>query len=313
MKHLRNSMAAVLAVAAIASAGAGGSKESRSSGEKPIIAVSILPQRYFVEQIAGNRAEILVLVGPGQSPHAYEPTPAQMASLSAAKAWILSGTDFEIGLRPKIAAQFPGLVIIDGTKGVAFRELQEYEQEIGGEHHEGEDEHHDGEEEHHHDGNIDRHTWLGRAPAKIMAVQIRDALSAADPAGKAVYETNCATLVKTIDAAYGKLEVSLASLRGKTVLVFHPAFAYFLDEFGIKQASIETGGKEPTAKALSDLIARAKADKVPAIFVQAQFPVNAAKTVAAEAGAQVVALDPLAPDWLANIERMGKALEKAYK
>jgi len=138
-------------------------------------------------------------------------------------------------------------------------------------------------------------------------------LSAADPAGKPVYEANSLALVEKIDATYDGLSVSLAFLRGKTILVFHPSFAYFLDEFGIRQASIETGGKEPTAKTLSDLIARAKADKIPAIFVQTQFPVNAAKTVAAEAGAQVVALDALAPDWLANIERMGKALEKAYK
>jgi len=304
MKHIRMVLAIVLTVAAAASASAGGGKESPSASGKPVIAVSILPQRYFAEQISGNRMDVLVLVGAGQSPHAYEPTPAQMASLSTAKAWILSGTDFEIGLRPKIAAQFPGLSIVDGTKGVKFRELQEYEQEPG--------EHHEGEEEHH-DGNIDRHTWLGREPAKIMAAQIRDALIAADPAGKAVYEANCAALVKKIDTAYGDLSVSLASLRGKTVLVFHPSFAYFLDEFGIKQASIETGGKEPTAKALSDLIARAKADKIPAIFVQTQFPVNAAKAVAAEAGAQVIPLDALAPDWLANIERMGKTLEKAYK
>ncbi len=313
MKRIQTIFVAILVVIlAVASASAGGKTDATTARGKPVIAVSILPQQYFVEQIAGNRVTVLVLVGNGQNPHAYEPTPAQMASLSGAKAWVLSGTDFEIALRPKIAAQFSNLTIIDGTKGVKFRELQEYEQEAG-EHHEGEAENHEGEADEHHDSNIDRHSWLGREPAKIMAAQIRDVLNTTDPAGKAVYDANYATLIKTIDATYTKLAVSLASLRGKTVLVFHPSFGYFLDEFGIKQASIETGGKEPTAKALSDLIAKAKADKVPAIFVQAQFPVNAAKTVAAEAGAQVVALDPLAPDWLVNIERIGEALKKAYK
>ena len=266
------------------------------------VAVSILPQQYFLERIGGDRVKALVLVGPGQSPHSYEPTPAQMAALSGAKAWILSGTDFEEGLKPAVAAQFPKLKIVDGTKGVTFRMLQDYEKELG------EEEHHD-----HHDSNVDRHTWLGHAPAKIMAGHIRDALVTVDPAGKSVYDANYASLVKDVDAVFADLKTSLAPLSGKTVMVFHPAFGYFLDEIGMKQESVETGGKEPTAKALSSLIAKAKADRVPAIFVQAQFPVNAAKTIAAEAGAQVVMLDPLAKDWLANVQKIGEALKKAYK
>jgi zinc transport system substrate-binding protein len=77
--------------------------------------------------------------------------------------------------------------------------------------------------------------------------------------------------------------------------------------------SVETGGKEPTARAIAALVERAKADRAPAIFVQAQFPVAAANTIAAQAGASVVPLDPLAPDWLDNVKRMGEALKKAYK
>ena len=93
--------------------------------------------------------------------------------------------------------------------------------------------------------------------------------------------------------------------------MYHPSFGYFLDEFGIRQEAVETGGKEPGPKDLSRLIALAKQERAAAIFVQAQFPVNAAKTVAQAAGAELVSLDPLAPDWLANIRRMGEALQKA--
>lgn len=305
MKSIKGTLFVLLMIAGITSMYAGGAKDTREGTAKPVVAVSILPQQYFVNRIAGNRVTALVLVGPGQSPHSYEPTPAQMAALSKASVWITSGTDFEIGLESKITAQFPNLKIVHGTDGVKLRELQEYEQELGEEHHE--------EGEAHHDANIDRHTWLGRIPAKIMAAHIREALVAADPAGKDTYTANGDSLQKDIDATYDDLVISLAAIKGKTILVFHPAFGYFLDEFGMKQASVETGGKEPTAKALSQLIATAKADKVPAIFVQAQFPVNAAETVAKEAGAQVVPLDPLAPDWLDNIKRMGEALKKAYK
>jgi len=273
---------------------------------KTTIAVSILPQQYFLERIGGDRVKALVLVGPGQNPHSYEPTPSQMAELSGAKAWILSGTDFEIGLVPTVKAQFPSIKIVDGTEGIAFRTLQENERELGED-----DDHLEGED--HHETNVDRHTWLGQEPSKIISGRIHDELVAADPAGKADYDANYAALIADIDAVYGDLKASLAPFSGKTVMVFHPAFGYFLDSVGLKQESVETGGKEPTAKTLSALIEKAKAEKVPAIFVQAQFPVAAAKAVADEAGAEVVMLDPLAPDWLDNIKKMGEALKKAYK
>ncbi len=305
MYMVKKGIAAIGLVLALSGAYARDTGNNDASNARITVAVSILPQRYFLERIGGNRVTALTLVGPGQSPHSYEPTPSQMAALAGARIWILSGTDFEEGLRPAVAAQFPKLRIVDGTEGIAFRKLQDYERESDGHEHE--------EEGDHHDSNIDRHAWLGHEPSKIMAGHIRDALSSVDPAGKSFYDSNCAALVGDIDAAFADLKVSLAPLSGKSVMVFHPSFGYFLDEFGIKQSPVETGGKEPTAKALAALIAKAKADRVPAIFVQAQFPVNAARTIGAQAGAKVVMLDPLAPDWLANIRRIGEALGKAYK
>jgi zinc transport system substrate-binding protein len=305
MHIVKKGIAALGLVLALSGAYAGEKSNNYTSKSRITVAVSILPQRYFLERIGGERVTALTLVGPGQSPHSYEPTPSQMAALSGAKAWILSGTDFEEGLRPAVASQFPKLKIVDGTEGISFRKLQDYEMET--------DDHGHEEAGGHRDSNVDRHTWLGYASSKIMATRIRDALALVDPAGKSVYDANCSSLLKDIDDAFSELKVSLAPLSGKTVMVFHPSFGYFLDEFGIKQAPVETGGKEPTAKALASLIAKAKSDKVPAIFVQTQFPVNAAKTIGAQAGAQVVMLDPLAPDWLANIRRIGEALKKAYK
>jgi zinc transport system substrate-binding protein len=91
--------------------------------------------------------------------------------------------------------------------------------------------------------------------------------------------------------------------------VYHPSFGYFLDEFGIRQQAVETGGKSPGPRDLNRLIALAKQERPAAIFIQSQFPVSAAKTVADAAGAELVSLDPLAPDWLANIRLMGEALK----
>ena len=266
-----------------------------------LIAVSIPPQAWFVSQIAGDKAGVLVLAGPGQNPHNYEPSPKQIQGLSSAGAWILSGSEFEIGLKPKVAALFPALLIVDATEGVQFRSLEEHED------HDEDDDDDDGHDD------IDRHTWLGKEPAKILAAHIRDALSALDSANAAHYSEQYKTLVRLIDDEFDKLKIALAPLEGRSVFVYHPSFGYFLDEFGIHQEAVETGGKEPGPRELAKLAAKINEEKPAAIFVQTQFPVNAAKTLAAAAGAELIEMDPLAEDWLENIRRMGEALQRAVK
>jgi zinc transport system substrate-binding protein len=288
-----------------------GESKDKTGDIKPVIAVSILPQKYFLERISGGRVSVLVLAGEGQNPHSYDPTPKQMASLSIAAAWVLSGADFEISLKPKIAAQYASLKIKDGTAGVLFRHMEEHKHEGGNRGDDHKEAHKDDKYIERAGINIDRHTWLGPEPAKIMAAHMRDLLVEIDPSGKVFYESSYKALLKDVDSVFDNLKKTLKPLSGKTVLVFHPSFGYFLDEFGIKQEAVETGGKEPNAKALSALIETAKADKTPAIFVQSQFPVNAAKTVADAVGAEVVMLDPLSPDWLENIKKMGAALESS--
>lgn len=261
-----------------------------------MVAVSIQPQAYFVERVSNGRVRVLTLVGPGQDPHAYEPTPRQMSDLSQATLWFTVGVDFERALVPKASALYPGLKLVDTTAGIRFRTL----------------------EAHGHDGappagdaaggGTDPHVWLGREPVRVQAERIRDALSLFDPPNAGEYASNCAAFVRELDGAFDSLARELAPLMGKTVFVYHPAFGYFLDEFGIRQEAVETGGKEPTGRNLAALIEEARADGAKAIFVQAQFPASAADTVAAAIGGKVVRIDPLAADWLANIRIMGAAL-----
>jgi len=282
-------------------------EKTEAGRSKPIIAVSILPQSYFVERIGGDSVQALVLVGPGQSPHSYEPSPKQMEALSRASAWILSNTDFEIGLKPKIASLYPSLLIVDGTLGVQFRMLEA----------------HNHEEEHNTETaapassmvtmEIDRHTWLGRENAKIMARHIKDTLTKLLPENAALFESRYNALAGEIDSLFNQLDADLAPLRGTKVFVFPPSFGYYFDEFGIQQEAIETGGKEPSAQTLAQIIQEAQAEQVKVIFVQAQFPTTAAKTIAESLNAQVVPLDPLAADWMNNIKLMGEALKKTVK
>ena len=122
MKRYR-ALAALIVCSSLASPMAFAAGGAERPTRKTVV-VSILPQAYFVQRIAGDRFAPVVLVGTGASPHSYEPTPRQMAELSKTAAWLRIGIDFERGLAPKIAAAYPALRIIDATAGVRFRRLE---------------------------------------------------------------------------------------------------------------------------------------------------------------------------------------------
>ena len=276
----------------------GGAKEATNTFPKPIVVVSILPHAYFVDQLAKDMVDVVTLVGEGQNPHSYEPSPSQMAKLAKAKLWILSGTDFEFSLRQKVTNLYPNLVIVDGTEGMTFRQLEEHGHE--------EEEGHDV-----HDLNIDRHTWLGHQQVKVLLANTKEALfSVLDADNRQIVENRYQSLISEIDALFASLAIQLEPLSGSTVFVYHNSFGYFLDAFSIKQEAVETGGKEPTAKALATLIEKAKVERPKVIFVQKQFPVASAKTVADAVSAVVVSLDPLAYNWMGSIKTMADALMK---
>lgn len=272
----------------------------------PTVAVSIIPQAEFVSRIAKDKVAILTLVGPGSSPHSYEPTPRQMASLSAASLWFSTGVEFENALLPKVRALYPKVKIVDTVKNVRFRSLETHAHEEDGETSAGKVS--DSEGDDHGDESRDPHVWLGYDAAKSQLAEIRDALVQLLPEHAAYFRVNHDAFLREIEAVFVRLKKQLATLRGEKVFVYHPSFGYFFDEFGLEQVAVEAGGKEPTQKTLADLIARARLEKARVIFVQKQFPAAAARTVATAMNGSVVEIDPLAADWLANLSRMGAAL-----
>ncbi len=287
----------VFAALCIASASAAGQAV-------PTIAVSILPQSEFVARIGGDRVRILTLVGPGASPHSYEPTPRQMAELSGAAIWFSIGVEFENALLPKVKSLYPKLKIVNSAQGISYRTLETHDHEEEAPEARAADEDHD-------EGGIDPHVWLGLDAVRLQLATIRDTLIALKPADAAYFRANHDAYRGEIDTLFADLSKQLAPLRGATAFVYHPSFGYFLDNFGIRQEAVEVGGKEPTQKTLALLIKNAKADGAKVIFVQKQFSSAAAQTVAAAIGGVVVQIDPLAENWLENIGIMGEALKRA--
>ena len=269
--------------------------------------VSILPIDYFVERVGGPNVEVSVLVGPGQDPHTFDPTPKLMAKLANAQVLFKMGFPFEETLIKKVGSTFKNVEVVDLQQGIKLRKMTEEESEAE----EAEHGHGEAEEHEHEAGEMDQHTWLDPQLAKIQARTIADTLIRIDPGHKDQYEKNLKDFQADLDAVHGQLTKALAPLKGKSFFVFHPAYGYFGDAYGLKQIPVQIGGKEPTAKQLARLIDLAKEDGVKVIFVQPQFSKKSAEALSKAIGGAVVPLDDLAPDYLKNLQDMAANLESA--
>jgi zinc transport system substrate-binding protein len=263
--------------------------------------VSILPLAYFVERVGGEHVQVQVLVGPGQSPHVFEPSPQQMTWLSRADAFFTVGLPFERQLLDKLHGQRPDLRTVDTTEGLTFL--------YGG--HACEHDH-AGEHEHGHSADErDPHVWLDPQRAKTMAANICRALSELAPAHKSAFEQNLARFQGELDSADARLQARLAPYRGREFLVFHPAYTYFADRYGLKQLAVEVEGKEPTPRQLVELIEQVKAAGVRAVLIEPQYSPASAAALAREIRGEVLVIDDLARDYLTNLNDIADKITRA--
>ena len=273
-----------------------------SPGPEIRVFVSILPQKIFVERMGGERVAVKVLLAPGESPATYRPKPSLMASLADSDLFFRIGVPFETHLMPKIKGMGGNLQVVDTRKGVPLIYM-------------GEAHHHDDDNGGHTEGNgaegLDPHIWLDPLRVVTQVITMRDALIARDPQGKETYTRGGAMLIEDLLHLHQEISEALTPLSGETLYVFHPAFGYFADAYGLVQKAVEVDGKSPKGRALAQFIGSARADGVRVVFVQPQFDRHAAEKVAAAIDGAVIPLDPLAPDYFANLRDMAGAVVKA--
>ncbi len=249
--------------------------------------VSIEPQAYFVERIAGDRVAVEVLVPPGKSPAVYSPNPSQMARLSRAGIFFTIGVPFERSFMPKIRGTVQGLAIVDTTQGIALRQFA--------------------------GGGTDPHVWMNPVLVKRQAENICSALCRAIPESADVFRTNLGRFQADLDRLDQTIATALAPVTGENIFVFHPVFGYFADRYGLTQMAVEVEGKAPKGRELAGFINQARAAKARVIFVQPQFDTRTAGKIATAINGAVVPLDPLARDYLNNLVAMAQTIKKAFE
>ncbi|WP_022665985.1 metal ABC transporter solute-binding protein, Zn/Mn family [Desulfospira joergensenii] len=277
--------------------------------------VSILPQKYFVERIAGDLAQVDVLVKPGKSPATYSPSPDQIKKLAGSDVYFRIGVPFENGFLHKIEDIAGNILVKDTRQGIRLRDM---EADHEGEEHEAEEDHDHGEEghehgeDHHHEGK-DPHIWMSPVLVKKQADMIFQTLADLDPEHRDIYEKNHNAFSQDLDGLHQELTRVLAPMKGENLFVFHPAFGYFTDAYGLHQIAVENMGKSPKGKELSRIIKLARTEKARVIFVQPQFDRNAAQKIASAINGAVVSIDPLARDYLANMRKIGATVAAQIK
>lgn len=299
----------LLAIAMLATSATCSADSGKGSLDGLAAFVSIPPQQYVVDRIGGPHVMTEVLVAPGQSPHSFDATPRQMVALAESPIYFAIGLPFERELLGRIEELNPDLAIVDMGRGVPRRALNE--------HGDDEDGHGPAHESGRHAdvavGTADPHIWLAPRLLQIQARNVCDALVELDPAHADDYRANLERFLTDLNDLDAEIAEALAPVGGKSVYVFHPAFGYLTDAYGLRQVAVETGGSEPSAKELAGLIERAREDGIRVIFVQPQFSAKSAEAVAREIGGTVVPIDPLAYEYLTNLRTMASRIRKALE
>jgi zinc transport system substrate-binding protein len=270
--------------------------------ERIPVFVSILPQKYFVERIGGQEVQVAVMVGPGQSPATYEPMPRQMSQLSRAALYFSIGVPFEDAWLEKIKAAAPRMKVINTRADITLRKMDRHfhnEAQVKRDRH------------HHHDHEgLDPHIWLDPVLVKEQAKIVHRALVAQRPEKEEYFSHNLQEFFTDLDAVDLEIKRAFHGITNKKLLVFHPAWGYFCDRYGLTQIPIEIEGKEPGPRELAEIIEYAQEEGIRVVFVQAQFSSGQAKAVAEAIKGRVIFIDPLAEDYIANLKSIARAIKE---
>jgi zinc transport system substrate-binding protein len=252
---------------------------------RPVVLVSVPPQAWFVEAIAGELVDVVVLVPPGASPATHEPGVATMRAISTASLWFKVGHPsfpFEAAWLEHLLAENENLTVVDYASRAELR------------------------------AGDDPHLWLSPAVAAEATRELTEALAQLLPEQTAILRAHSDTLLERIDEVDQAVQRQLAPHLGRSFLVFHPAWGWFANHVGLHQIAIEHDHKLPSLKHLAESVDHAREANCRVVFVQPQFSDAAARQVAEALDADVVIIDPLAADWDTNLLRAATALAAGF-
>lgn len=244
------------------------------------IVVSIPPQQEMIEALCDAHVE--TLIGPGQSPESWSPTPGTIVRIVSSDLYVPIGLPFETSLKRKLEEIAPKLKIC--IEGIPARS----------------------------EDSLDPHVWLDPEGAVKHARAVASCLKSLPGIESSRIDSRLAAYTERLRESEDKAAKLLAPYSGRTFLVYHPAFGHFAHRFGLEQLAFEEDGKAPSAKWMATLINRSKKLGIQTIFVQPSFASDSVQVIARSLDAEVVVLDPLAKDLRENIVRIARKIAGSF-
>ncbi len=276
-----------------------GEQKKEITVDKPVVFVSILPQKAFVDKLAGEFVDVQVMVGPGQSPATYEPTPRQMSLLDKARVYFAIGVPFEDIWVVKILETYPDVGMVLTQSDINRVPIERHT--------------HGEEDEHHEHGTLDPHTWLNPNLVHKQIDTYVSVLSGLIPEQAEKIRANGESFKAELQSLDAYIRSGLSGIQNRSFIAFHPSWGYYTDEYNLEQIPIEKEGKEPSAKYLDEVIKIAGKKKIKTIVIQKQFSTTYARSVARAINAELIILDPLSDDYIENMKEMTDILASALK
>mgnify|MGYP001160674438 CR=1 FL=1 len=254
------------------------------------VTVSILPQKFIVEKIGGERVKVNVMVPPAASPETYEPSHQKMMELKDSAIYFLIGMAFEKDAFLKIKDEYKNVVFSPMYKGISLRDPEQ-----GLDHKHGSDSLYAEVEK-------DPHIWLDPLNLIIMAENTVAELIKLDGENRQFYVANLISLKRELQLLHDEILDLFKESSGKGFIIYHPAWGYFADRFGLKQIPVEVEGKEPTAVKMAELTDHMNKNKAKYIFLQPQSSAETVKSFSSQTGVQIRFIDPLKENIIENIK-----------
>lgn len=280
----RNIPALLIAVLLLASCSHIAERDGR-----PVLAVSIAPQRTLLQAIAGSDYEVVTVLPGGTDPESYDPTPAQRRAVADADAYFITGA---FAFEQTMADALPDSVeVVDGNAGIEM---------IYGTH--GEDVY----------GNIhaDPHIWMSARNMRTMAAGMAACLARLRPDHARIYAHRSDSLAAVIDSLDAAIAAILAGAPTHAFAVRHPSLSYFARDYGLRQHAIGMDGKEMSTSGIRRVIDEARADSVAVFFVETDEQAERIASVAQGIGARTVVVNLLDADWQRQLQSVAHAIAR---
>lgn len=268
------------------------------------VVTTVYPVYDVVKKVAGNHADVTLLVPPGAEPHDWEPTASDLKKIGQAKVFFYNGAGLEPTdqiLKKDITRD---AMVVELSHGLDLLKAEDHDDDDHDhdhdtdhhdEDHHDEDHHAEGHHHHHHHGGVDPHVWLDPQNVMKEAVVVAEALAKVDPAHADAYRANAKKYQDELAALDKDMDAALSSLANKNLVVSHEAFGYLAARYGLTQVGIMgvDADAEPTPDRMAQLVEFIREHDVRTIYSEELVNPRLAEAIAAETGAVVRVLNPI--------------------